>query len=482
MATAGKQKNLAKLGPASKIGVLFGFTDTGYTIYVISTEIVRTSSDVKFFDNISWSDYQNIDVFQEQLQKLAGATTQEDITEPEHHSERALDDHSYAQKTVALGPTALVTHLRTEKNMEPTSLSEAVPGSYASALNNPFTQQWIAAIDDELEVHQDNGTWTMVPRPPKIKPIPAIWKFSVKCLNGQEKAKARLVAFGCADTNRYSIDETYAPMCRIEAIRLALAITVRKRLKLLTIDVTTAFLYGTIKEDIYLSIPDGIDIDRKKFVLKLNKSLYGLRTSSRTWTDLLQQKLYSLGFSQTPEKCVYLRKHREKLTLLLTYVDDILITGNDDDFVQFTISALHSSFRIRVNYSPTNFVGLDFQWIGQDLHINQKNYIDRLSKILPAPPSKTFSTPIEYGSKIEKAPFQNDDRTFRQIIGAVLYIARFSRPDISYAVTALSRHQGWVTKRNLEQAKSIAGRVLFIRLYEIFLASVNSQVAGCRNW
>ncbi len=264
-------------------------------------------------------------MFQEELQKLAGATTQEDITEPEHHTERALDDHSYAQKTVALGPTAFVTHLRTEKNIKPTSLSEAVPGSYASALNNPFAQQWIAAIDDELEAHQDNGTWTIVPRPPKIKTILAIWKFSVKCPDGQEKAKARLVAFGCADTNRYSIDETYAPVCRVEAIRLALAIAVRKRLKLLTIDVTTAFLCGTIKEDIYLSIPDGIDIDRKKFVLKLNKSLYGLRTSSRIWTDLLQQKLFSLGFSETPKKCVYQRKYGKKLTLLLTYVDDILI-------------------------------------------------------------------------------------------------------------------------------------------------------------
>ncbi len=402
MATSGKQKNLAKLGPASEIGVLFGFTETGYIIYVISTKIVRSSCDVK-----SWT-------------------------------------------------AAFVTHLRAEKNIKPMSLSEAVPGSYASALNNPFTQQWIAAIDDELEAHQDNGTWTIVPRPPKLKAIPTIWKFSVKYPDGQEKAKARLVAFGCADTNKYSIDETYAPVCRVEVVCLVLAIAARKWLKLITIDVTTAFLYGKIKEEIYLSIPDGIDINRKKFVFKLNKSLYGLRTSSRMWTNLLQQKLLSLGFSETPEKCVYQRKYGRKLTLLLTYVDDILIAGNDDDFVQFTTSALQFSFRIRVNYSPTNFIGLDFQWIGQHLYINQpKNYIDRLSNVIPTPSSKTFSMPIEYGAKIEKSPFPNDDRTFRQIIRVVLYIARFSRPDIAYVVNALSWHQGWVTKQNLEQAKRI---------------------------
>ncbi len=125
----------------------------------------------------------------------------------------------------------------------------------------------------------------MVPKPRNIKTIPAIWKFSVKYTDGKERAKARLVAFGCADTNIYSIDETYASVCHAEAVRLVLAITIRMHLKILTIDVATAFLYGKIKEEIFLAIPDGINVDRKKFAFHLNKSLYSLRTSSRTWTD-----------------------------------------------------------------------------------------------------------------------------------------------------------------------------------------------------
>ncbi len=167
----------------------------------------------------------------------------------------------------------------------------------------------------------------------------------------------------CIKNHQISRDSTRSAAlshCRVEAVRLALAIAVGKRLKITTIDVTTPFLYGDIKDTIYLSIPDGLNIDRNRFVFRLNKALYGLRTSSRTWTDLLHQHLLRIGYVETSEKCIYKHEQNRKLTLLLTYVDDILIVGNNNNFVAETIHELHQHFRLRVDQTPTNFIGLDF--------------------------------------------------------------------------------------------------------------------------
>ncbi len=371
MATARSGPGAAKIGPVSEIGVLLGFTDTAYTFLHIATGTIRTSCDVRFFDDISYGDYLNVDGFKETLEKIAGPSQSPADDDVIQHTKRITTEHDYADVQAADAPFAFVSYLKSKFRSSPTSLSEAVPGSYKSALNSPFVDQWIAAIDDELEAHRDNNTWTMIPRPKNICTIPAIWKFTVKYPDGKEKAKARLVAFGCADRNIYTIDETYAPVCRVEAVRLALAIAVRKRFTITTIDVTTALLYGDVKDTIYLSIPDGLDIDRNKFVFRLNKALYGLRTSSRTWTNLLHQHLLRIGYVETPEKCVYKHHQNRKLTLLLTYVDDILIVGNNDDFVAETIRELHHRFRIRVDRTPTNFIGLDFKWHHGNLEINQ---------------------------------------------------------------------------------------------------------------
>ncbi len=129
ISTAKKETGLAKIGPVSEIGVLFRFTDTGYIMYILSTESTKISSDVKFFDDISYSEYQNVDIFQEQLNRLSAANSQEEDAEPEQHPAHELDDHSYAPTSVAMGPAAFLTYLKAKKNSNPTSLSEAIPGS-----------------------------------------------------------------------------------------------------------------------------------------------------------------------------------------------------------------------------------------------------------------------------------------------------------------------------------------------------------------
>ncbi len=113
-----------------------------------------------------------------------------------------------------------------------------------------------------------NQTRSVLPCPTNTNLIPMIWKFLVKFCDGMEIAKACLVAFGCADKNEYQITDTYAPVCRVECVRHTLSLASRMNLKLVTLDVTTAFLYSEINDVIHISTPDGLQLNRKRYALK----------------------------------------------------------------------------------------------------------------------------------------------------------------------------------------------------------------------
>ena len=141
-------------------------------------------------------------------------------------------------------------------------------------------KDWVAAMNEELDQIEKNSTWELVPRPSDKNIIGSKWVFKNKS-NEQGKIvrnKARLVCKGYAQLEGQDFDETFAPMARMEAIRMFLSYACHKRFKVYQMDVKSAFLNGNIEEEVYMEQPEGFSLtDKPDYVCKLKKALYGLK-------------------------------------------------------------------------------------------------------------------------------------------------------------------------------------------------------------
>lgn len=139
------------------------------------------------------------------------------------------------------------------------------------------------------------------------------------------KHKARLVAKGYVQRQGVDFEEVFAPVARLETIRLLIAIAAQQRWEVHHMDVKSAFLNGELKEEVYVTQPPGFALEGQEGkVLKLHKALYGLKQAPRAWNEKLHKTLVDLGFEQCPvEHAVY---RRSKLVVGV-YVDDLIISG-----------------------------------------------------------------------------------------------------------------------------------------------------------
>lgn len=156
------------------------------------------------------------------------------------------------------------------------------PSSYEKATRGSDAAQWVRAIEEELRAHETNNTWSIVRKEPNMKTIDLKWVFRVKMDPNKktQRFKARLCARGFMQKRGIDYTETFAPVVQYDSLRVLLAMVTEKDLELLQFDVQTVFLYGELKEDIFMEVPEGLNIEtaiEEISVCKLNKSIYGLK-------------------------------------------------------------------------------------------------------------------------------------------------------------------------------------------------------------
>lgn len=144
------------------------------------------------------------------------------------------------------------------------------------------------------------------------------------------KHKARLVAKGYAQRQGVDFDEVFAPVARMETVRVLMALAAEGGWEIHDMDVKSAFLNGELAEDVYVQQPPGfIEGNDEQKVLKLKKALYGLGKAPRAWNFKLDETLASLGFERSPmEHAVYRKESKNSFLLVGVYVDDLIITGS----------------------------------------------------------------------------------------------------------------------------------------------------------
>ncbi|GJR11586.1 putative RNA-directed DNA polymerase [Tanacetum coccineum] len=274
--------------------------------------------------------------------------------------------------------------------------SEEAPSNVEQALKS---EKWKNGMDVEMDALMRNGTWDKCILPQGKKPIGCRWIFTVKYkpYGTVERYKARLVAKGYTQTYGIDYSETFSPVAKIDTIRVLFSIAANQGWPLHQFDVKNAFLHGELKEEVYIEGPPGFSQHFKHGeVCKLNKSLYGLKQSPRAWFGRFTLAMKKYGYKQSNSDHTQFLSHKgDHVTCLIIYVDDMIITGNDESEIKKAKRRIMCTIR------------------NEGLRKSKKLFM------------KT------------KAKLADKDR-YQRMVGKLIYLSH-THPDIAYAVGVVSQ-------------------------------------------
>jgi len=226
----------------------------------------------------------------------------------------------------------------------------AIGDEPATAEEAKHIAEWRDAMIEEMASIEHNQTWSLVDLPAGQRAIGLKWVFKIKKdeHGNITKHKARLVAKGYVQRQGIDYEEVFAPVARMESVRVLLAVAAHKSWSVHHLDVKSAFLNGDLAEKVYVQQPPGfVTAGHERKVLKLHKALYGLKQASRPWNLKLDGSLLALGFARSEcEHGLYTRGDGEKRLVVGIYVDDLIITGGSTEVISEFKEEMKSLFRM----------------------------------------------------------------------------------------------------------------------------------------
>ncbi|CAL5403595.1 unnamed protein product [Camellia sinensis] len=300
------------------------------------------------------------------------------------------------------------------------------PAGFEEAKND---QKWMEAMKEEMRMIEKNHTWELMEKPQNRKIIGVKWVFRTK-LNADgsvKKYKARLVVKGYAQIYGVDFSETFAPVARLDTIRLLLAIAAQKDWKIYQLDVKSVFLNGFLQEEIYVEQPEGFVIQgHEDKVYLLKKALYGLKQAPRAWYSRIDSHLLSLGFVKSLSEFTLYVKEATDLIVVSVYVDDLLITGSNEDLIKEFKAEMLKVFEMTDLGLMSYFLGME---VKQRQHEKEKfSKDDGVDKV--------------------------DEGLYRSLTGCLMYLTA-TRPNIMHAVSLLSRFMHCASEVHFQAAKRI---------------------------
>ena len=318
----------------------------------------------------------------------------------------------------------------------------------------------MATMKEEIDALEQNQTWDLVPKPRDVKPISCKWVYKIKRRpdGSIERYKARLVARGFSQQYELDYDETFSPVAKLTTVRVLLAFAANKVWNLWQMNVKNAFLHGEMDREIYMIQPMGFqNQDHPEHVCKLRKALYGLKQAPRAWYGKIAEFLTQSGYSVTPaDTSLFVKANEGKLAIVLVYVDDLVITGDDEEEIPRTKENLSVRFQMKELGQLKHFLGLEIDRTQEGIFLCQQKYSKDLLKRFGMLECKPISKPMEPNAKMcaHEGKDLEDATMYRQLVGSLIYLT-LTRPDISYAVSVMSRYMQNPKKPHLEAVRRI---------------------------
>ncbi|CAB0019625.1 unnamed protein product, partial [Nesidiocoris tenuis] len=412
------KENRGKLDEKCKVMIMAGYSANGYQLYdpdrneIVHARNVRFSEDERLEANIPTIDLSSED--------------DADENNDEDTSANQAELHSQRETLEAFDATFALASC---------SSDEDVPSTYEEAVRSD--SGWRKAIQDELSMIEKKEVWDVVPKPENETIIDSKWVFTKKEADGSIVRKARLVARGFLQGGVE--EEVYSPVARMITLRTLLTYALNLELDVHQMDVKSAFLNGKLDAPVYMIPPKGMRKIPKNFVCKINKSLYGLKSSPRCWNVVLNNFLVKIGFERSlVDPCLYIKGNS---TYLLCWVDDLLLFSADQVEISNLKRALKNEFEIKDLGNPKKFVFLGIQIeIDKDfLHLSQIGLIRKVLREFGMSDCRGSPVPVQIKLNLkadaDHASPQNDSYPFRQLVGCLMYIMLSTRPDLCFSVT-----------------------------------------------
>ncbi|UYV67773.1 hypothetical protein LAZ67_5001955 [Cordylochernes scorpioides] len=321
-----------------------------------------------------------------------------------------------------------------------------IPENFKEAMDSGERNEWHKAMEEELSEIEKHKVWTLVPRENGMKVINSKWVYSTKKTpsDGIYKRKARLVAVGC--NQRYGVDykESFSPVLKKESLRTIVALATQQNLTIKTYDVKTAYLYGELKETVYMRQPDGfIQKGEENKVCKLEKSLYGLPQSGKCWNKKINEILYQLGMIRTKcDPCVYKLQRGEEYAILGLYVDDLIIAGTSKEINDNLASEIEKYVTLTEKKDSEPFIGIEIKREEDGFYLSQTHYIDTILHRFGLEECNSVQTPGDQNQNLDEYLDSKpvDKTVYQEMIGSLMYLSTGTRPDISFNVSNLSQY------------------------------------------
>ncbi|EGD78534.1 hypothetical protein PTSG_12851 [Salpingoeca rosetta] len=328
--------------------------------------------------------------------------------------------------------------------------TSAEPATVKEALASPDSEEWRQAILDEFAAMQANDVYDVVPRadlPKGHKLLRSMVIFRRKRDDQGKviKYKARWVAKGYSQVHGVNYTDTFAPTATIAAIRTMLAMAVARGMDVQQMDVNTAFLNAPVDHEIYVQPPAVDGIFSPNTVLRLKRGLYGLKQSPRLWNHTLDAWMREQDFVATAtDACIYRRTCKGgKVMWVAVYVDDLLIFADSDSDMAAFKKAISKRFKMKDLGSPDICLGIKVRHDrkARTVTMSQEHYLRSVLETFGMADCKPVGTPLCTGYVDKPADKEEPlpDVPFRELLGSLLYAATMTRPDISAAVSILSR-------------------------------------------
>uniref|UniRef100_A0A2N9FD26 Integrase catalytic domain-containing protein n=1 Tax=Fagus sylvatica TaxID=28930 RepID=A0A2N9FD26_FAGSY len=321
--------------------------------------------------------------------------------------------------------------------------SVSIPRSVSAALQDP---KWVTAMQAEMNALQANQTWELVPLPAGEKTVGCKWVFTVKYMadSSVDRYKARLVAKGFTQVPGKDFGATFAPVAKLTSVRLLVSLAASHSWPLHQLDIKNAFLHGDLLETIYMDTPPGFRAEGEYAgkVCRLRKSLYGLKQSPRAWFSRFSEVILSMEFVRchSDHTCFIRRRLDGCCIILLVYVDDIILTGDDAPGISQVKQDLGKVFDVKDLGSLRYFLGIEVARSRNGISLSQRKYTLDLLQDTGMLGCRPASTPMDPNLKLstESGDLLLNPSMYQRLVGRLIYLTN-TRPDLTFVVSVVSQ-------------------------------------------
>ena len=345
--------------------------------------------------------------------------------------------------------------------------SDRIPRTLNEAIGLPQAARWKTASDKEISSLEKHGVFDLVPItsvPAGHKVVGTRWVFKIKA---QSTYKGRVVVQVLSQIPGVDCGGTFAPVCRLQSIRMMLAIAVELDYEVHMLDVQTAFLNADVEEDVFIKMAPSYETNDEAGVplgMKSKKRLYGLRRCLKNWFSTMDIELAVIGFRPLKsDPCVYVYEDETGFVVLTLYVDDIMFLSASKPLLNKLKKKLINGFKMSDTGDVSRILGMNVTRDREKgtIAINQKDYMEDVVQrygMKGCNPAYTSGVGPELSLIQPKDKLLNEEekRRYQAITGAVMYLVQVIRYDILYAVHVQARES---SHGGGQAPASILGRV-----------------------